>query len=103
MTSQQLDELVAQTPKEPTRAPKPKLEDFTEYSEEGAKTVHTDDFKQALSDWTEQEREYISNPQYILEKSSTLKGIKSLFYEYRDLYMNEQKAKGGDIPKLGEC
>ena len=72
MTSQQLNELVAQTPKEPTRAPKPKLEDFTEYSEEGAKTVHTDDFKQALSDWTEQEREYISNPQYISEKSSTL-------------------------------
>ncbi len=99
MTSQQLNELVAQTPKEPTRAPKPKLEDFTEYSEEGAKTVHTDEFKQALSDWTEQEREYISNPHYISEKSSTLKGIKSLFYEYRDLYMNEQKAKGGDLPK----
>ena len=99
MTSQQLNELVAQTPKEPTRAPKPKLEDFTEYSEEGAKTVHTDEFKQALSDWTEQEREYISDPQYISEKSSTLKGIKSLFYEYRDLYMNEQKAKGGDAPK----
>ncbi len=99
MTSQQLNELVAHTPKEPTRAPKPKLEDFTEYSEEGAKTVHTDEFKQALSDWTEQERDYISNPQYISEKSSTLKGIKSLFYEYRDLYMNEQKAKGGDMPK----
>ena len=99
MTSQQLNELVAQTPKEPTRAPKPKLEDFTDYSEEGAKTVHTDEFKQALSDWTEQEREYISDPQYISEKSSTLKGIKSLFYEYRDLYMNEQKAKGGDAPK----
>ena len=99
MTSQQLNELVSQTPKEPTRAPKPKLEDFTEYSEEGAKTVHTDDFKKALSDWTEQERDYIGNPHYISEKSSTLKGIKSLFYEYRDLYMNEQKAKGGDIPK----
>ena len=99
MTSQQLNELVAQTPKEPTRAPKPKLEDFTEYSEEGAKTVHTDEFKQALADWTEQEHEYISNPQYISEKSSTLKGIKSLFYEYRDLYLNEQKAKGGDAPK----
>ena len=99
MTSQQLNELVAQTPKEPTRAPKPKLEDFTEYSDEGAKTVHTDEFKQALSDWTEQEREYISDPQYISEKSSTLKGIKSLFYEYRELYLNEQKAKGGDAPK----
>lgn len=99
MTSQQLNELVAQTPKEPTRAPKPKLEDFTEYSEEGAKTVHTDEFKQALSDWTEQEREFINDPQYISDMTTTLKGIKSLFYEYRELYLNEQKAKGGDAPK----
>lgn len=99
MTSQQLNELVAQTPKEPTRAPKPKIEDFTEYSEEGAKTVHTDEFKQALSDWTEQEREFINDPQYISDMTTTLKGIKSLFYEYRELYLNEQKAKGGDAPK----
>lgn len=99
MTSEQLKKLVSQTPLEPTRATKPKLEDFTEYSEEGAKTVHTDDFKQALADWVEQEREFINNPQYIQEKTSTLKGIKSLFYEHRELYLNEQKAKGGDSPK----
>jgi putative DNA primase/helicase len=79
MTSQQLNELVAQTPKEPTRAPKPKLEDFTEYSEEGAKTVHTDEFKQALSDWAEQEREYISNPQHISDMTSTLKVLSRYF------------------------
>lgn len=97
--TEDLKELVKQTPMETIRAPKPKLEDFTKYSEEGAKTVHNDEFKQALSDWAEQEREFVSDPQYILEKTSTLKGVKSLFHEHRELYINEQKAKGGDAPK----
>lgn len=56
MTSEDLRELVAQTPQEPMRAKKPKLDDFTDYLEDGAKTVHTDEFKQALADWADQEK-----------------------------------------------
>lgn len=56
--------------KESTRAPKPKLEDFTEYSEE-AKTVHTDDFKQALSDWTEQNGNILVTLNIFLKSPST--------------------------------
>ncbi|MCJ1993171.1 hypothetical protein GYN24_01030 [Lactococcus piscium] len=72
MTSKQLSDLVAETPQELIRAKKPKVDDFTQVDEDGAKTVNTDDFKQALADWADKEQEFIRDPQYIKEKTGTL-------------------------------
>ena len=80
MTSEDLRELVAQRPQEPMRAKKPKLDDFTDYLEDGAKTVHTDEFKQALADWADQEKELITDPDYIKEQTQTLNGVRALFW-----------------------
>ena len=36
----QLEKLVAETPQENVRSPKPKIEDFTDYGEDGKKVVN---------------------------------------------------------------
>ena len=103
MTSEDLRELVSQTPQEPIRSKKPKLDDFTDYLEDGAKTVHTDEFKQALADWADQERELITDPDYIKEQTQTLKGVRALFGEYREVYMSgarEDGSKPKNLPPL---
>lgn len=96
MTSKQLSDLVAETPQELIRAKKPKVDDFTQVDEDGAKTVNTDDFKQALADWADKEQEFIRDPQYIKEKTGTLKGVRELFREHRTLFMS---GKGAEPPK----
>ncbi len=103
MTSENLRELVSQTPQEPIRSKKPKLDDFTDYLKDGAKTVHTDEFKQALADWADQERELITDPDYIKEQTQTLKGVRDLFWEYREVYMSgarEDGSKPKNLPPL---
>ena len=47
----QLEKLVAETPQENVRSPKPKIEDFTDYGEDGKKVVNVAGYQECLKDW----------------------------------------------------
>jgi phage/plasmid primase, P4 family, C-terminal domain len=100
MTKEDLQALVEETPQEPTRTKKPTIEDFTEYDEEtGIKSVAIAEFHEAVKNWLEQEKEFINDKSYIREKTQTLKGIKQLFFENRNLFLNTPKADGSEPAK----
>ncbi|MCT0052263.1 DNA primase, partial [Lactococcus lactis subsp. lactis] len=65
MTTDPLKDLVAQTPQENVRSPKPKIEDFTDYGEDGKKAVNIAGYQECLKDWLEQEKEIINSPDYV--------------------------------------
>ena len=44
----QLDKLVAETPQVNVRSPKPKIEDFTDYGEDGKKVVNISGYQDSL-------------------------------------------------------
>ena len=44
----QLDKLVAETPQENVRSPKPQIEDFTEYGEDGKKVVNISGYQDSF-------------------------------------------------------
>ncbi|SCW67512.1 putative DNA primase/helicase, partial [Lactococcus lactis] len=52
----QLEKLVAETPQGNVRSPKPKIEDFTDYGEDGKKVVNIAGYQDSLTDWLEQEK-----------------------------------------------
>ena len=94
----QLEKLVAQTPQETVRSPKPKIEDFTEYGEDGIKVFSQTAYTEAVVNWIEQECEIINSYDYIQEHTQNLKKIKKLFFEQRALFLSTPN-KDGNTPK----
>ncbi|MFA9336603.1 phage/plasmid primase, P4 family [Lactococcus sp. SK2-659] len=94
----QLEKLVAETPQENVRSPKPKIEDFTEYKENGIKTFSQTAYTEAIVNWIEQERDIINSYDYIQEHTQNLKKIKKLFFEHRALFLSTPN-KDGNAPK----
>ncbi|MFZ2577463.1 MAG: phage/plasmid primase, P4 family [Lactococcus hircilactis] len=98
MTTDPLKDLAEQTPQKDIRSQKPKIEDFTEYNEDGIKTVSQTAYTEAVVNWIEQEREIINSYDYIQEHTQNLKKIKKLFFEHRALFLSTPN-KDGNTPK----
>ena len=49
----QLDKLVAETPQGNVRSPKPTIENFTDYGEDGKKVINIAGYQDSLKDWLE--------------------------------------------------
>lgn len=94
----QLEKLVAETPQETVRSPKPKIEDFTEYGEGGTKSVSITAYSEAVLNWIEQEKEIINSLDYVKEHTQTLRAVRKLFFEHRNLFLSTPKADG-NAPK----
>ncbi|WP_313309637.1 phage/plasmid primase, P4 family, partial [Lactococcus taiwanensis] len=90
----QLEKLVAETPQGNVRSPKPKIEDFTEYGEGGTKSVSITAYSEAVLDWIEQEKEIINNPDYVKAHTQTLRAVRKLFFEHRNLFLSTPKEDG---------
>ncbi|MCC4120960.1 DNA primase family protein [Lactococcus lactis] len=90
----QLEKLVAETPQETVRSPKPKIEDFTEYGEGGTKSVSITAYSEAVLDWIEQEKEIINSLDYVKEHTQTLRAVRKLFFEHRNLFLSTPKEDG---------
>ncbi|MBK5076301.1 DNA primase [Lactococcus lactis] len=90
----QLEKLVAETPQETVRSPKPKIEDFTEYGEDGKKVVNVAGYQECLKDWLEQEKEIINSPDYVKAHTQTLRAVRKLFFEHRNLFLSTPKEDG---------
>ena len=70
---------MAETPQENVRSPKPKIEDFTDYGEDGKKVVNVAGYQECLKDWLEQEKEIINSKLLIEgEKLFSLHGLKKV-------------------------
>ena len=69
----QLEKLVAETPQGNVRSPKPQIEDFTDYGEDGKKVVNVAGYQECLKDWLEQEKEIINSPDYVKAHTQTLR------------------------------
>ena len=52
----QLEKLVAETPQSNIRSPKPKIEDFTEYGEDGKKVINIAGYQENLKDWLDKKK-----------------------------------------------
>lgn len=98
MTSEQLKDLVEQIPLEQVRKKRPTPDDFTEIDKNGVKVFEQSAFTEAVLAWIEQEREILNDREYIQANTKTLKDIKSLFYEYRNLALNTPN-QDGNKPK----
>ncbi|CAM3117093.1 DNA primase [Lactococcus hircilactis] len=94
----QLEKLVAETPQENVRSPKPQIENFTDYGEDGIKTFSQTAYTEAIVNWIEQERDIINSYDYIQEHTHNLKKIKKLFFEHRALFLSTPN-KDGNTPK----
>ena len=90
----QLDKLVAETPQENIRSPKPQIEDFTEYGEGGTKSVSITAYSEAVLNWIEQEKEIINSLDYVKEHTQTLRAVRKLFFEHRNLFLSTPKEDG---------
>lgn len=72
----QLEKLVAETPQENVRSPKPKIEDFTDYGEDGKRVVNVAGYQECLKDWLEQEKKSsiaLTMSKHILKRLERLK------------------------------
>ncbi|EQC53760.1 hypothetical protein LLT6_15335 [Lactococcus cremoris subsp. cremoris TIFN6] len=76
----QLEKLVAETPQGNVRSPKPQIEDFTDYGEDGKKVVNVAGYQDSLTDWLEQEKEIINQPDYVKANTQTLRAVRKLFF-----------------------
>ena len=94
----QLDKLVAETPQGNVRSPKPTIENFTDYGEDGKKVVNVAGYQECLKDWLEQEKEIINSPDYVKAHTQTLRAVKKLFFEHRNLFLSTPK-EDGNAPK----
>ena len=90
----QLEKLVAETPQGNVRSPKPQIEDFTDYGEGGTKSVSITAYSEAVLDWIEQEKEIINNPDYVKANTQTLRAVRKLFFEHRNLFLSTPKEDG---------
>ncbi|XJT33858.1 hypothetical protein LLUC147_10345 [Lactococcus cremoris] len=90
----QLEKLVAETPQGNVRSPKPQIEDFTEYGEGGTKSVSITAYSEAVLDWIEQEKEIINQPDYVKANTQTLRAVRKLFFEHRNLFLSTPKEDG---------
>ncbi|KZK41415.1 DNA primase [Lactococcus cremoris] len=94
----QLEKLLAETPQENVRSPKPKIEDFTDYGEDGKRVVNVAGYQECLKDWLEQEKEIINSPDYVKAHTQTLRAVRKLFFEHRNLFLSTPK-EDGNAPK----
>ncbi|WP_396419935.1 phage/plasmid primase, P4 family [Lactococcus cremoris] len=90
----QLDKLVAETPQENVRSPKPTIEDFADYGEDGKKVINIAGYQDSLTDWLEQEKEIINHPDYVKANTQTLRAVRKLFFEHRNLFLSTPKEDG---------
>ncbi|UBU72960.1 hypothetical protein I6G24_10865 [Lactococcus lactis] len=90
----QLEKLVAETPQGNVRSPKPQIEDFTDYGEDGKKVVNIAGYQDSLTDWLEQEKEIINQPDYVKANTQTLRAVRKLFFEHRNLFLSTPKEDG---------
>ena len=61
----QLEKLVAETPQENVRSPKPKIEDFTDYGEDGKKVVNVAGYQECFKDWLHHEKAILNSLDYV--------------------------------------
>ena len=94
----QLEKLVEETPQSNIRSPKPKIEDFTDYGEDGKKVINVTGYQECLKDWLEQEKEIINSPDYVKANTQTLRAVRKLFFEHRNLFLSTPK-EDGNAPK----
>lgn len=58
------------------------------------KSVNIVGYQDSLTDWLEQEKEIINQPDYVKANTQTLRAVRKLFFEHRNLFLSTPKEDG---------